>query len=110
MTWPIVHLVALAAVIAGGLIPAAYVTATYRPRKRLSATQLDAAGWVPIVAALYVLAAFNLVTGQRRTPDLVEGVVSLTIGVGIDGLLWLRAVTWWRMRRAFRHGSVTPGS
>lgn len=101
MTWADWYRLGLWAVIVGGLVPAGYFLATYRPRRRFAPAQLDAAGWVQVVVLLYLLGAYNAATGQREVPARPEGAFSLLVGAAIDGLLLLRAVVWWRVRRSW---------
>lgn len=92
------------AVVIGGLLPSAYFIATWRPSRRWSTRQLDTGGWVPVIAALYLSAAVRGLLGDVHAPDtLAAGVIPLTIGVGIDAVLWLRAVRWARFRRHPTH-------
>lgn len=96
--WP-----ALALVIAGGILPAVYFLWTWRPSKALSSSAIDAGGWVAVVLALYLLAALRGLFGQYRLPETVlEGVLGLLIGAGIDAVLWLRVIRWRAFRRSAR--------
>jgi hypothetical protein len=93
--WPLLWIV-----LAGGLIPAAWFTWTWRPRRRWSPRQLDAGGWVHVILALYLLSAFRLATGQSKLPDSVpEALFGLVIGAGIDVVLWVRVTRWLEFRR-----------
>lgn len=93
--WP-----ALGLVIAGGILPAAYFTWSWRPQRRWSARQLDAGGWVHVILALYLLAAFRGVAGHYRLPSTVpEAVASLAVGAAIDVVLWIRVLRWVSFRR-----------
>lgn len=99
MTATTAHLVARWIVILGGLIPSLYFVWSWRPRARFSARQLDAGGWVAVIAALYLLAAVRAATGQyEATPDVDDWLVTVGIGGAIDSVLWLRVFRW----RAFR--------
>lgn len=104
MSWATTYWIALGAVIAGGIVPAVFFLVTWRPRARFSARQLDAGGWVGVVLALYLLAAFRALAGHYRLPTSApEAVVALAIGAGIDALLWVRLVRWSRFRREPDH-------
>lgn len=93
------------AVVLGGLIPAAYFMWTYRPQHRFSARQLDAGGWVPIIAALYLLSVVNTLLGRNEPPEsAIAGSIALSIGAGIDAMLWLRVARW----RSFQQNPSHP--
>lgn len=99
MTATTAHLVARWIVIVGGLIPSLYFVWSWRPHRRWGATQLDAGGWVGVIAALYLLAAVQLaVDGNRRDVDAVDWFTTVVIGGAIDAVLWLRVFRW----RAFK--------
>jgi hypothetical protein len=86
-------------VIAGGLVPAVYFLTTWRPARRWSPLQLDAGGWVAVVAALYLLAAIRVVLGHYSVPSSRwQAIASFAVGFAIDGVIWLRALRW----RSFR--------
>lgn len=93
-------------VVLGGLVPSLYFISTYRPRRRLAARQLDAGGWVFIIAALYALQTWRLSMGSVAVPRWPEGLGVLVIGAAIDGLLWLRVLVWRRVRQAVARGEV----
>lgn len=96
--WP-----ALAAIIAAGILPAVYFLWTWRPSRALATSSIDAGGWVAVVLALYLLAALRGLFGQYRLPDTVlEAVLGLLVGAGIDGVLWLRVIRWRAFRRSAR--------
>ena len=97
MSW---YLVGLWVVIVGGVLPAGYFVWTWRPPRRWSARQLDAGGWVQVVLALYLLAAFRAAFGHYGgSRGVVDGVAALAVGVAIDVVLWLRVLRWRRFRR-----------
>lgn len=99
MTEANVHLAVLWIVIVGGLIPSLYFVWTWRPRARFSARQLDAGGWVAVIAALYLLAGVRAAMGQYKTDvEPVDWFATAIIGGAIDCVLWLRVFRW----RAFR--------
>ncbi len=94
------HLVMLWIVIIGGLIPSLYFVWSWRPRARFSARQLDAGGWVAVIAALYLLAAVRAALGQYETdvaPD--DWFATIVIGLAIDAVLWIRVLRWREFQR-----------
>lgn len=95
MSW---YEVGLWVVLVGGILPASYFTWTWRPRHRWTGTQLDAGAWVQIVLAQYMLSLVRVVFGTVANPGLWYGALSLTLGVAIDAVLWVRMVRW----RAFK--------
>lgn len=101
MSW---YWIGLGLVIAGGIAPAAYFLWSWRPRRRWSARQLDAGGWVVVILALYLLAGFRALTGQYREPrSVLDGAAALAVGVAIDTILWLRVTRWVSFRRNPTH-------
>jgi hypothetical protein len=90
-------------VIVGGLLPAGYFLWTWRPERRWTARQLDAGGWVQVVLALYLLAAFRAAFGHYRDRAGASAWAALAVGVGIDMVLWLRMVRWRRFRNDADH-------
>lgn len=86
--------------ILGGLVPSLWFVYSWRPAARWSARQLDAGGWVGIIAGLYVLAALRAILGHYREPaNLVDGLGTFAIGALIDAILWLRVLRWESFRR-----------
>lgn len=97
------YLTILWVLIVAGLVPALYFLWSWRPRRRWSATQLDAGGWVAIIAGLYLLAAFRAATGGYSQPRTIgQEIATFTLGAGIDAVLWLRVIRW----RSFRRGEL----
>lgn len=110
---------ALLIVLAAGLVPALYFTWTFRPARPFSLLNLDAGGWVPVIALLYAWAGVRYVLGMSTPPDtLAEAVLGLGLGVAIDFLLLVRVIHWRRLRRENhplpylgperRHEATTP--
>jgi hypothetical protein len=114
-----VYAVAFGIVLAAGLGPAVYFSWSFRPRRPFSLLNLDAGGWVPVIALLYAWSAVRYALGMSTPPETFgEAAVGLGFGVAIDLLLIVRAVHWHRLRaegRALpylgperRHEDVTP--
>jgi len=96
MSW---YAVGLWVVLAGGIVPAGYFTWTWRPRRRWTGTQLDAGAWVQVVLALYLVSALRGALGGVNEPtSWWTGALSLTLGVAINTVLWVRMLRW----RAFK--------
>lgn len=92
--WPL-----LVAVLAGGLVPAGYFLLTWRPRRLLSTSSLDAGAWVMVLFALYALAAYRLAIGHSALPESSAAAIpGLVVGAFLDVVLWLRALRWHRFR------------
>lgn len=110
---------AFAVMLAAGIGPALYFSWSFRPRRPFSLLNLDAGGWVPVIALLYVWSGLRYALGLSTPPrSIVEAVLGLGIGVAIDALLIVRAVHWHRLRAEGRslpylgperrHEDVTP--
>ena len=93
------YAVAFAAVIAAGLVPALYFSWSFRPVRPFALVNLDAGGWVPVIAAMYLWAAVRYAIGASDPPSSpLEAVGGLGLGVAIDFVLIVRAVHWHRLR------------
>lgn len=88
------------AVIAAGLVPAVVFLVVFRPAQWVRSAQLDANGWVIVVAMFYVQGVIGLVAGAP-TPMTVPAVTVTLLRLGTDWLLWRRLLLWWRWRREF---------
>lgn len=97
------YAVALVAVLAAGLLPALYFSWTFRPAHPLALLNLDAGGWVPVIALLYGWAAIRYAVGMSTPPESFgEACLGLGLGALIDFLLIVRVVHWRRLRREAR--------
>lgn len=94
-----VYAVAFAVVLAAGLAPALYFSWSFRPHRPFSLLNLDAGGWVPVIALLYIWSGVRYAIGLSTPPaSIPEAAAGLVLGVLIDALLIVRAVHWRRIR------------
>lgn len=91
-----------AALLAVGMLAAAYFVFTYRPAQRWGLLALDAMLWVPAVLALLLLAAWRYLTDQVRPKGWREAAAFLAVFGFIDLALIVRVLHWRRVRRVAR--------
>lgn len=90
------YMTALIATLVGGLVPALIFLVWHGvPKYWRSIAAADASSWVLVIVALYGWSLFRLLTAPvgARAWDW-SAVVSISIGLLFDAVLWLRLAHW----------------